>query len=177
MRICSLVPGATEVVVMLGFAEALVGISHECDYPEEVRRVPVMVQPVVDSDGIGSAEIDHQVKALMSSGRSLYRVDERALAEARPDIILAQAVCDVCAVTPNDLEHTMRSLPYRPHVLTLAPRSLAYVIDAPGAFERTATRSISSMSALKRWWRVAMPLFRNATASRFSCLKRCASTS
>lgn len=129
MRICSLVPGATEVVVMLGFAEALVGISHECDYPEEVRRVPVMVQPVVDSDGIGSAEIDLHVKALMSSGRSLYRVDERALAEARPDIILAQAVCDVCAVTPNDLEQTMRSLPHRPHLLTLAPRSLADVID------------------------------------------------
>jgi iron complex transport system substrate-binding protein len=129
MRICSLVPGATEVVTMLGFADALVGISHECDYPEEVRRIPVMVHPAVDSDGADSAEIDRQVKALMSSGRSLYRVDERALTEARPDIILAQEVCDVCAVTPHDLGQVMRSLPHRPHLLTLAPRSLADVID------------------------------------------------
>jgi iron complex transport system substrate-binding protein len=129
MKICSLVPGATEVVAMLGFADALVGISHECDYPEAVRRIPVMVRPAVDSDGTDSAEIDRQVKALMSSGRSLYRVDEQALIEARPDIILAQEVCDVCAVTPHDLGQAMRSLPHRPHLLTLAPRSLADVID------------------------------------------------
>jgi iron complex transport system substrate-binding protein len=129
MRICSLVPGATEVVAMLGLADALVGISHECDYPPGVRRIPIMVQPAVDSDGTDSGEIDRQVKALMSSGRSLYRIDERSLAEAGPDIILAQDVCDVCAVTPNDLERALRSLPHRPQLLTLAPRSLGDVID------------------------------------------------
>src|SRR5512138_3589874 len=98
MRICSLVPGATEVVVTLGLADSLVGISHECDYPAAIRDVPVMVRAAIDSEHAGSAAIDRQVTALMSSGQPLYHVDERVLAQARPDIILMQDVCDVCAV-------------------------------------------------------------------------------
>jgi iron complex transport system substrate-binding protein len=61
MRICSLVPGATEIIAMLGVADALVGISHECDYPASIRGLPVMVQPAVDSDGMDSAEIYSRV--------------------------------------------------------------------------------------------------------------------
>lgn len=129
MRICSLVPGATEVVVTLGLGEALVGISHECDFPASIRHIPVMVQPVVDSDGADSAEIDRQVKTLMSSGRPLYRVDEQALAKARPDIILTQDVCDVCAVTPHALARAVQSLSPRPQLVTLAPHSLEDVIE------------------------------------------------
>ena len=129
MRICSLVPGATEVVAALGLADSLVGISHECDYPTSVRNVRVMVQPAVDSDGADSADIDRQVKALTSSGQPLYRLDESALAEAKPDIILTQDVCHVCAVTPHELARAMRSLPRKPHLLTLAPHSLKDVID------------------------------------------------
>jgi iron complex transport system substrate-binding protein len=129
MRICSLVPGATEIVALLGFGDALVGISHECDYPASLRGVPVVVQPVIDSGATSSDEIDQQVKALASSGRPLYRVDVQALAEARPDLILTQDVCHVCAVTPGELEQAIRSLPYRPQILTLAPQSLDDVID------------------------------------------------
>lgn len=129
MRICSLLPGATEVVAALGLADSLVGISHECDYPAAIRGVPVLVQPAVDSESTDSAGIDRHVKALQSSGQPLYRLNEPAFAEARPDIILTQELCHVCAVTPHELEHAMRSLPRRPQVLTLAPRSLADVID------------------------------------------------
>jgi iron complex transport system substrate-binding protein len=129
MRICSLVPGATEIVVLLGFADSLVGISHECDYPEAVRKVPVMITPVVDSGARTSAEIDEQVKALASTGQPLYRVDEGALAEARPDLILTQDVCHVCAVTPDTLLRAIGSLPHRPQLLTVAPQSLNDVID------------------------------------------------
>ncbi len=129
MRICSLVPGATEVVVLLGLADSLVGISHECDYPETVRDVPVIVHPVVDSDVKGSAEIDEEVKALASSGQPLYRVDEQVLANTRPDVILTQDVCHVCAVTPDLLQQAIESLDHRPQTLTLAPHSLHDVID------------------------------------------------
>ncbi|HET8721368.1 MAG TPA: ABC transporter substrate-binding protein [Nitrospira sp.] len=129
MRICSLLPGATEVVAALGLADSLVGISHECDYPAAIRGVPVLVQPAVDSESADSAGIDRQVKALTSSGQPLYRLNDAAFAEARPDIILTQELCHVCAVTPHELERAMRSLPQRPEVLTLAPRSLADVID------------------------------------------------
>ena len=129
MRICSLVPGATEVVVMLGLADSLVGISHECDYPAAVRHIPVMVEPAVHSEGRDSADIDRQVKAVASSGEPLYRIDQRALAEAKPDIILTQDVCHVCAVSPHQLEQAIRSLAQRPQLLTLAPHSLTDVIN------------------------------------------------
>ena len=152
MRICSLVPGATEVVVTLGLADSLVGVSHECDYPAAVRHVPVMVHAAVDSEGTDSAGIDRQVTALMSSGQPLYRVDERALAQARPDIILTQDVCDVCAVTPHELERAMQSLPNRPQLLALGPRSLNDVIDDVerlGAALGTASRGRELAQALR----------------------------
>jgi iron complex transport system substrate-binding protein len=123
------VPGATEVVAALGLADSLVGISHECDYPAAVRNVRVMVHSAVDPDGRDSADIDRQVKALMSTAQPLYRVDEQALAETRPDIILTQDVCHVCAVTPHELDRAMRSLPRKPQILTLAPRSLTDVFE------------------------------------------------
>jgi iron complex transport system substrate-binding protein len=129
MRICSLVPGATEVVVLLGLADSLVGISHECDYPEAVRKVPVIVHPVIDSEAKGSAEIDEEVKALASSGQPLYRVDAQVLADTRPDVILTQDICHVCAVTPEVLQQAIESLDHRPQTVALAPHSLHDVID------------------------------------------------
>ena len=129
MRICSLVPGATEIVAMLGSSGDLVGISHECDYPPTLHHIPIMVEPLVDSGVLGSEDIDRQVKALASSGRPLYRLSKHALVEARPDIILTQDVCHVCAVTPEDLEQAILSLPTRPRILSLNPRSVFDVIE------------------------------------------------
>ena len=129
MRICSLLPGATEVVAMLGLTDSLVGISHECDSPAAVRQIPVMVEPAVHSEGSDSADIDRQVNALTSSGEPLYRIDQRALTEAKPDIILTQDVCHVCALTPHQLEQAMRAFTRRPQLLTLAPHSLTDVIN------------------------------------------------
>ena len=79
MRICSLVPGATEVVAMLGLSDHLVGISHECDYPPTVRQVPIMVKPVVDHEVMGSSDIDRRVKAVcgqvpLISGRTTVQL-------------------------------------------------------------------------------------------------------
>lgn len=128
MRICSLVPGATEVVAALGMTDHLVGISHECDFPVSVRHASVLVEPLVDSDHTPSVSIDQQVKALVSSGRRLYRLNERALTEARPDAILTQDLCHVCAVTPDQLDRALQSLPSQPHVLTLNPSTLDDVI-------------------------------------------------
>lgn len=129
MRICSLVPGATEVVALLGLSHDLVGISHECDYPETIRHAPVVVKPTFDSAVMDSAAIDRQVRAQASSGQKLYEVNGQALIDARPDVILTQDVCHVCAVTAHQLEQTIATLPSRPQVLTLDPRSLKAVID------------------------------------------------
>jgi iron complex transport system substrate-binding protein len=152
MRICSLVPGATEVVVTLGLGEALVGISHECDYPPAVRHVPVMVQPVIDSHDTDSAAIDRQVKSFISSGQPLYRLDEGAFEAARPDIILMQDLCHVCAIAPHQLEQGVQSLSPRPQLVNLAPHSLAEMIDDVeriGAALGVASRAIDLAQSLR----------------------------
>ena len=129
MRICSFIPGATEVVAALGLADHLVGISHECDFPSSVRHIPIMVEPVVGHEPMGSADIDRQVKDLASTGQHLYRLNESALLAAQPDVILAQDLCHVCAVTPDQLHRVLRSLPTPPRMVTLNPASLNDVVN------------------------------------------------
>ena len=129
MRICSLMPGATEIVAALGLADHLVGISHECDYPSSVRHVPVMVESAVGYEGAGSADIDRQVKALASAGQQLYKLNERAFLDARPDVILAQDLCHVCAIAPDHLRQVLQSVPSRPRLMTLNSASLFDVVN------------------------------------------------
>jgi iron complex transport system substrate-binding protein len=129
MRICSLVPGVTEIVAALGLADRLVGVSHECDYPDSVRHVPVMIEPVVGREPAFSRDIDGQVKQLAAAGRRLYRLNEDAFRRARPDLILTQDLCHVCAVTPDQLAEAIRSLPSEPLVLTFSPSSLTDVLN------------------------------------------------
>ena len=129
MRICSLIPGATEVVAALDLADQLVGISHECDFPPSVRHVPVMIEPLVGKDGGSGEEIDRQVKELVASGQRLYRLNEDAFSQARPDLILTQDLCHVCSVTPDQLISVIESLQPRPNVLTLSPTTLDDMIQ------------------------------------------------
>ena len=129
MRICSLLPSATEVIALLGLSDELVGISHECDYPPSVRNVPIMVEPVVSPHGLASAEIDRQVSQLVASGQRLYRLNDQLLRQAQPDLILTQDLCHVCAVTPDQLHSAIGSMPRQPTVLTLNPSGVQDVID------------------------------------------------
>jgi len=124
MRICSLVPGATEVIASLGLADQLVGISHECDFPPSVREVPVMIEALLETHRTTSVVIDQQVKERVASGSPLYRLNELAFSQARPDVILTQALCHVCAVTPGQLTRAIESLPLPPAILTLSPTTL-----------------------------------------------------
>jgi iron complex transport system substrate-binding protein len=129
MRICSLVPGATEAVAALGLADQLVGISHECDFPASVRHVPVMIEPLVGKEGGSGGDIDRQVKELVAAGQRLYRLNGDAFCRARPDLVLMQDLCHVCSVTPDQLAHAIESLEHRPDVLTLSPTTLGDVIQ------------------------------------------------
>ncbi|HSF66598.1 MAG TPA: cobalamin-binding protein [Nitrospiraceae bacterium] len=129
MRICSLLPGATEVIALLGLSDKLVGISHECDYPPSVKSVPIMVEPMIPSHGLASADIDRRVSRLVESGQRLYRLKDRQLQEAQPDLILSQDLCHVCAITPDQLHEAVRSMPRQPAVLTLNPGTIQDVID------------------------------------------------
>jgi len=129
MRICSLLPSATEVIASLGLGDELVGISHECDYPPSIRHLPVMVEPMIPPHGLASAAIDTQVRQLVASGQRLYRLNEQLLRQAQPELILSQDLCHVCAITPDQLQDAIGSMPRQPTVLTLNPSSVLDVIN------------------------------------------------
>lgn len=112
----------------LGLTNQLVGISHECDYPSSVRGVPVMVHPIIGHEPSSSREIDRQVKQSVAAGQPLYRLDEEAFSHARPDIILTQDLCHVCAVTPDQLSRAIQTLTPPPTIVTLGPTSLEQVL-------------------------------------------------
>jgi iron complex transport system substrate-binding protein len=103
MRICSLLPSATEIVGHLGLTASLVGVSEECDWPPDARKLPVVTASRVDPASLTSAEIDGAVRAAVADGSSLYALDERLLDELAPDVILTQDLCTVCAVSGDDV--------------------------------------------------------------------------
>ena len=126
-RIVSLIASATEIVCALGFEDDLVGRSHECDYPESVRRLPVCTGPKFDPDGT-SYEIDQRVKAIVQEGLSVYRVDGEELRKLEPDVIVTQSHCEVCAVSLRDVERAVCAwLGACPQLVSLAPNNLADV--------------------------------------------------
>ncbi|MGH2585477.1 MAG: cobalamin-binding protein [Dehalococcoidia bacterium] len=142
-RIVSLIPSATEIVCALGFEGALVGRSHECDYPATVRRLPAVTAPKFNPDGT-SYEIDQRVKAVLQEALSVYRVDAGALKALRPQVIITQEQCEVCAVNVQDVEQAVCDwLEDQPRIVSLAPNALAdiwqdirRVVAALGAPER-----------------------------------------
>ena len=138
MRIASLLPSATEMVCALGLGEQLVAVSHECDHPPaRVAGVPRVTSSLIPAGATGE-EIDRLVRERVAGRRPLYRLDANALAAARPDLIVTQALCDVCAVDEAEVARVAASLPGRPAVLTLEPTSLAGVFDAIGAVAAAA---------------------------------------
>jgi iron complex transport system substrate-binding protein len=129
VRIVSLLPSATEMVAAVGLAGRLVGRTHECDWPPEVAGVPAMTADRVDRSAMTSAEIDRAVAGAMAEGGGLYRLDAEALAAVRPDLIITQALCGVCAVERDEVEEAARAMPGRPAVLSLEPETLDGVLD------------------------------------------------
>jgi len=124
MRICSFLPSATETLYALGLGDAVVGVSHECDYPPEARRKPTVVRTVIDAERASSGEIDRAVRDSLARRESLYHVDVETLCRARPDLIVTQQLCDVCAVDAGQVAVVLRSLPYQPQVVSLHPHDL-----------------------------------------------------
>ena len=126
-RIVSFLPAATEIACAIGAADDLVGRSHECDYPPDVRRLPVVSRPALPIETLSQGEIDSAVSSQLASGESLYRVDEILLRDLAPDVVLTQDLCQVCAPSGTELSRAPRELPSRPEVLWLTPRTIAEV--------------------------------------------------
>jgi len=127
MRIVSFLPAATEIAHALGAGDNLVGRSHECDFPADVRRLPIVSRPALSLDGLTQSAIDDAVTARMRTGESLYVVDERLLNDLAPDVVLTQDLCQVCAPSGNELTRALASMPSRPSVVYLTPRTLAEI--------------------------------------------------
>lgn len=128
MRIASLVPSSTEMLFALGLGESVVGVTHECDYPAAAGELPHLTATVLP-EGLTAGEIDAAVKSVVGEGKALYSLDEERLAALEPDLIVTQAVCDVCAVSYEDVVEVAARLPRPPRVLQQDPGSLAEVLE------------------------------------------------
>ena len=125
MRVLSLIASSTEIVYTLGCGDKLVGRSHECDFPLDVLDLPYCTEPKFNING-SSVEIDNRVKSILQEALSVYRIDERKLAELNPDLIITQSQCDVCAVSLSDVENAARKvLEKKTRIISLEPNQLS----------------------------------------------------
>ena len=129
MRICSFLPSATEIIYLLGLGDSLHAVSHECDYPPDALRKPIVVRSRFDSDNLSSGEIDLIVTEMMRRGENIYEVNADALAEAQPDLVITQQLCEVCAVSFEDVQLAVAALNPVPTVLSLDPHSIDDVLN------------------------------------------------
>ena len=126
IRIVSLLPGATEIVCALGLGDALVGVSHECDWPPAVRALPALTQSAIPP-GLPPGETDRLVHERVAQGEGLYTLDAALLARLAPTLIITQALCDVCSIALPDVLRAARSLPVMPQVVSLEPGTIAEI--------------------------------------------------
>jgi iron complex transport system substrate-binding protein len=145
MRIASLVPSATEMLFALGLGDSVVGVTHECDYPAPAGAKPDLTRSAI-AEGLSAAEIDREVRERTERGAAIYELDAERLTELEPDLIVTQQVCEVCAVSFDDVKAVAKRIPSDPRVLSLDPstigevladiRTLAAAAEVPEAGER-----------------------------------------
>jgi iron complex transport system substrate-binding protein len=126
-RIVSFLPAGTEMIHALGAGNELVGRSHECDYPSSVTGLPVVSRPALDLDDASPAAIDLAIADRMGTGDTLYTIDEVLLRDLKPDVILTQNLCRVCAPSGDELTRAVRKFQLQPEVLFLTPRNVAEI--------------------------------------------------
>ena len=147
MRICSLLPSATEIVYALGLGDQLVGVSHTCDYPADARSRPVVSRSVRSVSHLGSQEIDAIIRQARETNNPVHWIDGDLLRELRPDLIITQEICEVCAIDQGSVYATAaRFLDYEPEIVVTRPvgleeiyRNIHLIAAAAGASERAET--------------------------------------
>ena len=137
MRIVSLLPSATELICGLGLRDQLVGVSHECDYPPSVKSLPVLTRSKIP-EGLPSQQIDQLVSEQLKNDEALYSLELDTLQQLAPDLIVSQALCDVCAVSGNDVLRALGSLPGQPNLVNLEPVCLEDMLETVGLVAQAA---------------------------------------
>ena len=130
MNIISLLPSTTEIVFALGLGEQLRGVTHECDFPERAKAKPRLTRNVLPAGAKDSSEIDRLVRERVLNGQGIYDLDRELLAEIEPDLILTQELCEVCAVSYDDVLEAVQALPKQPRVASFEPDSLELIFQS-----------------------------------------------
>ena len=139
MRIASLVPSATETLFALGLGDEVIAVTHECDHPPEARERPFLTSSVIP-EGLSAGEIDAAVLERTRDGKAIYALDEDALSDLRPDLIVTQALCPVCAVSYDDVVTVAKRMDPSPQVLSLDPHTLGEVLGDVRTLAEAANR-------------------------------------
>ena len=162
MKIVSLLPSATEVLCLLGLEDHLCGVTHECDYPPGVAELPKVTRAVVPQQ-TASGQIDAMVRERLESENALYHLDRELLERLQPDVIVTQALCEVCAVAESEVQQAARTLASNPAVINLEPTSLEEVfqcVEAVGKVTHREQRAAIEVARLRE--RVATVARRSA---------------
>ena len=145
MRIVSFLPSATEMIYLLGLGDELVGRSHECDYPGEALRKPVIVDCALDLAQMTMAQIDVAVSTQLSEGKSLYKVDETKLRSAAPELLVTQNLCQVCGPAGNEVSQVIKAMQNAPKIVWQTPRNFEEVLEAVRTLgKETGTEEIAN---------------------------------
>jgi len=129
-RLVSFLPSSTEILYELGLADQIVGVTHECNYPEDAKKKPKLINSSFDSVVMQSIEIDKKIADMMKTGQDIYVIDDERLQKAKPDIIIAQGICDVCAPSATEIDRAVTILGYKPDILVLDPHDLDDILHS-----------------------------------------------
>ena len=127
--IISFLPSATEILYEIGAAAQIRGVTHECNYPEEAKSKPRIINSSFDSSMMSSKEIDNEIIELVSNGKDIYIINDHFLKELKPDIIIAQGICEVCSPFTKEIKHAVSILGYNPKVIILDPHNISDILD------------------------------------------------
>ena len=128
-RIVSLLPSATETLYELGTGSQIMGVTHECNYPPEAKLKPRVINSSFDASTMSSKEIEDKVVELFGNGQNIYIISEDVLKESRPDIIIAQGICEVCSPFTKEINRAISILGYNPEVVILDPHNISDILD------------------------------------------------
>jgi iron complex transport system substrate-binding protein len=129
-RIVSFLPSSTEILYEIGASSQIVGVTHECKYPDDAKRKPRVINSSFDSGKLNGKEIDEKIVELMKSGADIYVIDDEKLRESKPDLIIAQGVCEVCAPFTKEIDRASSILGYKPDTLVLDPHDLDDILKS-----------------------------------------------
>ena len=128
-RIISFLPSATEILYDIGADSQIIGVTHECNYPSNAKSKPRVINSSFDTSTISSKEIDDKIVELFNNGKDIYVINDRLLKELRPDIIVAQGICEVCSPFTKEIKRAISILGYNPQLIILDPHTLSDILD------------------------------------------------